>query len=192
MQAGRVMKCFLATVLLTLCAATANAAIIHYDVNRTIGDGTVTGFIETYGKLGVLSKDDIHDWSLTLTAPNINLGSPDTITNGDTFLRGTAVSATSTQLLYNFDITGTNYLYLAGASGNFWCLETNTCIDDGSEQIELIEQIGHNDNGGKVAQFVHHTGTIAFANAAVIPVPAAVWLFGSGLIGLIGFAWRKR
>lgn len=26
----------------------------------------------------------------------------------------------------------------------------------------------------------------------VVPVPAAVWLFGSGLIGLIGFARRKR
>lgn len=28
-------------------------------------------------------------------------------------------------------------------------------------------------------------------NAAVVPVPAAVWLFGSGLIGLIGIARKK-
>lgn len=28
--------------------------------------------------------------------------------------------------------------------------------------------------------------------AGVVPVPAAVWLFGSGLIGLIGIARRKR
>ena len=27
---------------------------------------------------------------------------------------------------------------------------------------------------------------------AVVPVPAAVWLFGSGLIGLVGFARRKK
>ena len=27
---------------------------------------------------------------------------------------------------------------------------------------------------------------------AVVPVPAAVWLFGSGLVGLVGFAKRKR
>ena len=26
----------------------------------------------------------------------------------------------------------------------------------------------------------------------VVPVPAAVWLFGSGLIGLIGIARRKK
>lgn len=30
------------------------------------------------------------------------------------------------------------------------------------------------------------------SNSTVIPVPAAVWLFGSGLIGLIGVARRKK
>lgn len=25
-----------------------------------------------------------------------------------------------------------------------------------------------------------------------VPVPAAVWLFGSGLLGLVGFTWRKK
>ena len=30
------------------------------------------------------------------------------------------------------------------------------------------------------------------AYTTVVPVPAAVWLFGSGLIGLIGFARRKK
>jgi hypothetical protein len=32
----------------------------------------------------------------------------------------------------------------------------------------------------------------ATATAAVVPVPAAVWLFGSGLLGLIGAAKRRR
>ncbi|MDH3888134.1 MAG: VPLPA-CTERM sorting domain-containing protein, partial [Gammaproteobacteria bacterium] len=27
---------------------------------------------------------------------------------------------------------------------------------------------------------------------AAVPVPAAVWLFGSGLLGLIGMAKRKK
>lgn len=36
-------------------------------------------------------------------------------------------------------------------------------------------------------------GTILSVDSAVavVPVPAAVWLFGSGLVGLIGFAKRK-
>ena len=29
-------------------------------------------------------------------------------------------------------------------------------------------------------------------SVSAVPVPAAVWLFGSGLIGLIGFAKRKK
>ena len=31
----------------------------------------------------------------------------------------------------------------------------------------------------------------ALVRTSVVPVPAAVWLFGSGLIGLIGVARRK-
>jgi len=34
-------------------------------------------------------------------------------------------------------------------------------------------------------------GTLT-VNATVVPVPAAVWLFGSGLLGLVGFARRYR
>lgn len=34
-------------------------------------------------------------------------------------------------------------------------------------------------------------GAVGFTVVTVVPVPAAVWLFGSGLIGLIGLARRK-
>ena len=42
---------------------------------------------------------------------------------------------------------------------------------------------------GGVLYAVHLEGNIS---AAVVPVPAAVWLFGSGLLGLVGVARRKR
>lgn len=40
---------------------------------------------------------------------------------------------------------------------------------------------------GGVAYGIHMTGTVS-----AVPVPAAAWLFGSGLIGLVGAARRKR
>jgi hypothetical protein len=35
-------------------------------------------------------------------------------------------------------------------------------------------------------------GTFTFSAAAVVPIPPAVWLFGSGILGLIGTARRKK
>ena len=44
-----------------------------------------------------------------------------------------------------------------------------------------------------VAPDVNYTNqTYATWQMSSVPVPAAVWLFGSGLIGLIGFARRKK
>jgi len=34
--------------------------------------------------------------------------------------------------------------------------------------------------------------TEAFVSVAPVPVPAAMWLFGSGLLGLVGIARRKK
>ena len=39
--------------------------------------------------------------------------------------------------------------------------------------------------------FVNATWTGITIDSTTVPVPAAVWLFGSGLLGLVGFARRK-
>jgi hypothetical protein len=194
------MKIFLTILCLTLCAATANAAFI-YDIDRTIGEGTalegtVTGFIETDGTIGTLTEDNINYWEITLTSANLVGGSEtffgtDTGTGtGDILLRGNAVSADSTALWYDFDLAPSsrgNYFLLQSNSGtgNFWCLETNNC----SGGDDMSEQIGVNISGG-IAAWEARSGKIAFAT--VIPVPAAVWLFASGLLGLIGVSRLKR
>ena len=52
--------------------------------------------------------------------------------------------------------------------------------------FDSVDGIGNDTAGVRIDNF--SVGT----TPAVIPVPAAVWLFGSGLIGLIGAARRKK
>ena len=50
---------------------------------------------------------------------------------------------------------------------------------------------GDPSNFGGVAYLLHLEGTIG-EGAPPIPVPAAIWLFGSGLLGLVGVARRRK
>jgi hypothetical protein len=46
-------------------------------------------------------------------------------------------------------------------------------------------------NGRTVVNLDSKIGTYLVRDTTVVPVPAAVWLFGSGLLGLVGIARRK-
>jgi len=51
------------------------------------------------------------------------------------------------------------------------------------------------DGSSGIATFLNDCGATcsqAIVDTAVVPVPAAVWLFGSGLLGLVGVARRRR
>jgi len=48
----------------------------------------------------------------------------------------------------------------------------------------------HNQMAG--SWLLTNAGTLQYSSVSAVPVPAAVWLFGSGLIGLAGIARRKN
>lgn len=67
------------------------------------------------------------------------------------------------------------------ASGIINTVSTDSIAGQFSEDL-----IGNDSNRARL--FVGSFGQAT----SVVPVPAAVWLFGSGLIGLIGIARRKK
>lgn len=96
----------------------------------------------------------------------------------------------------------TNYLTGRGSSR----LDTLTfsisgiSFDDITSYVEL--SMGENKNlnyfSSHVAGFSTPDPTVTSAwfggstSAVVVPLPAAVWLFGSGLLGLMGLGYRKK
>ena len=87
----------------------------------------------------------------------------------------TAVGASSSKNAIEFD-TGK---FSGWACAQGWCTQ--------AERLWFTNVDGFPDSGwNKSWSDQHVNGT------AVIPVPAAAWLFGSGLLGLIGISKRKK
>jgi hypothetical protein len=95
-----------------------------------------------------------------------------------------------TGITFVMDITPTS------ASTFDFVLRANECID-GASATGCSPGGGGEDpatvgfEGWTAQWFMSGTGVTSGAHT-VVPVPAAAWLFGSGLIGLLGSALRKR
>jgi hypothetical protein len=59
----------------------------------------------------------------------------------------------------------------------------------GAEPLTNVRLVGVGNNSSSSAVFEY--SEVYVSTVSAVPVPAAVWLFGSGLIGLAGIARRK-
>jgi hypothetical protein len=72
----------------------------------------------------------------------------------------------------------------------------------GSTAIKLFGFTGNNVNGGQLQSYLLGSATLGTdgtltingngGGTAPVPLPAAVWLFGSGLMGLVGVSRRRK
>lgn len=84
----------------------------------------------------------------------------------------------------------------AGLSGNFGVVDSAT--DANSSLYAFAFQPNANFTGGDTLQSAAQwsldltSGQLNYGSVAAVPVPAAVWMFASGLVGLAGIARRKK
>ena len=92
-------------------------------------------------------------------------------------------SHSSTEISFGIGATGTNS----------WSSASQVLTGNNKDQIAAIHLFPCIPSGtGCASNSPGATSITGFASHAVpVPIPAAVWLFGSGLLGLIGIARRR-
>lgn len=117
-----------------------------------------------------------------LTNTTINMQGWTVFYNGGDIDMGSGVSSADARAVSN---GGT---LPDGNTANLTCSDANLC---GAGATYVLDYTAVVPTGGfaTIAYTLHLEG--ALTEVAAVPVPAAVWLFGSGLLGLVGVARRK-
>ncbi len=205
-------------ITLALGISAANAAIVNtggsFDMYSQVGldqsgdfsttspvnvDPTITGFVdETAGTWGVQSTTLFNylpwtassgtlisgpgDYALDTTSGIVSSAAPDTVGTADGIMHFTIGSS---QIGGKIDFawgttTGIRVV-------NVWNINA-----DGSLTTAVTGAPGMENGPFPGFNAVFNLTSPGLITPSAVPVPAAVWLFGSGLLGLVGVARRKK
>lgn len=176
----------ISTVLLTLTLTNAHAALVSYTITGEVvlGDETWGPGSNAFGLSAgdfITAVGTFDDSVLTAGAGTIDFSSGSgnsmtifvgtetfTAANDDGFVTGSGptIELASLTTLVDFDFQA--FLGTNGAAADF------------------------NSNFTSFDDFDLMFGDWTSVEITAVPVPAAVWLFGSGLLGLVGMARRKK
>jgi len=165
-----------------------------FGVSAANGEGT--NIFQNIGSIFVVAKDGYSFSSIDI----VESGTYQTTGNGTVDLTGSLqIIDSDAPLLTNAtDFLGVSDLSLSGL--NSWQASLNydltTAMWDNTNSIQLTltnTLFATSPDGGSTAIINQTlTGSSMGMSINTIPVPAAVWLFGSGLIGLAGVARRRN
>jgi len=180
----------LKTFVLVLAGALAASGATIYNLNNSVGAGSISGAIQTDGIIGVLGTSNILDWNLVLNdgSSTFNLLGPLSGNNSAVLVSGNGFSATASQLLFNFSDSVSFALFQnpnIGSSINYFCFEA-TAGCTGSPAGESLRLT----TGGN--QFTAFSGTqvVASVGGQAAPEPSTFGLLGVGIALVV--AGRKK
>jgi hypothetical protein len=159
---------------------------ITYNVNQTEGIFAVSGTVTTDGAIGTLGNTDIVAWDLTLNSfPAILLDT----NNSTAEVIGSALTATATELTFDFTFGGTSNSGLIFHDPSYvsWWDVVSQPPYAGYEAIAEF-------NGLSTEQYTYTAGTQVVASGGVStpePSTSGLMLSGVGLLGLM-MVMRKR
>lgn len=166
---------------LSLASVAANAAIVHW--TPTDGDVNFSYTLATGSSLAIFDVDDFDG----------SKSDPLLVNNG----LNTGVDTVDIDLAAGSDYTATSVV----SSGSITLFNDNEFVvvttDTSGTWYEPIDWFVAAPNTN-IYNIIFSNGAVLQIDAvasnppAEIPVPAAVWLFGSGLLGLVGVARRKK
>ncbi len=171
---------FILVSWLTLASASASAAIYTDTFNPT-PDIFLTGLINPLGQ-------DSVSWTFDITSDGYLPGTSDPIQSASIAMS----LRDDTDTIWWSPIFEFATILVDNDFTAFWEVDTGTTSIQ-VESVITLTQTGTLDVTliALVGDFYFEDATLT-ADTTVVPVPAAVWLFGSGLVGLAGVARRKK
>jgi len=174
-------------------APASRASLLTYDLVPFNGNTSVSGTITTDGTLGVLTGSNIVNWTLNFT--NV-LGQSFTLipANGQLDFSGSALTATSSSLVFNYDEP-------SGLSALFFSYPTPfPVVVDGWEATNFSLDPLHyarladtsDVNNSITNNLVIESGSETIATIAAIPEPSTWAMMILGFLGVCFMAYRRR
>ena len=195
---------------ITFTSLSANAALISrlgglaiFDTGTNLLWLTDANYAKTsgYDADGLMNWADANAWAAGLDIDGVAGADGWRLPNSDTCIGNNCSSSEMGNLFYNVlggsagsSISTThnaNYGLFSGLP-TYFCHRSATEI--GANAYDFFFEDGTQNNGAvktvELYAWAVHSGDVDTLSS--VPVPAAVWLFGSGLLGLIGVARRKK
>jgi len=182
-----------------LCAAallagtTSAANALTYNVDGTIGGGSVFGSITTNGKIGTLAASDITGWTLLVTGnggANVTLDN----LNSGVFLGGSAVTADASNIYFDFTKNNAAPSYLlfqkSFGSGNDYTCASNADFNATPCYYGASAVPGSYANAS-ASYSIPQGGNLIVASTAAVPEPAT-WAMMIGGLAIVGATMRRR